>query len=122
MAELNLDNELAGYFRANVPLINLVTYEEGRVMQSLERIDAKLGIYAWDMADGFTVIREGQPSAAQEGGDLRLPFAIPGRPGSAKLRDRTEGLPPHTGIRRKDSRRASCAIWLPACEREISSL
>ena len=76
MAELNLDNELAGYFRANVPLINLVTYEEGRVMQSLERIDAKLGIYAWDMADGFTVIREGQPPLPKKEvtSDSLLPF------------------------------------------------
>jgi SpoVK/Ycf46/Vps4 family AAA+-type ATPase len=76
MAELNLDDELAGFFRANVPLINLVTYEESRVIQSLERLDAKLGIFAWDLADGFKVIREGQTPLPKKEltSDSLLPF------------------------------------------------
>ena len=62
MAELNLADELSGLFRANVPLINLVTYEEDRVIRTIEGLDSKLGVYAWDMADGLKVIREAAQS------------------------------------------------------------
>jgi hypothetical protein len=58
MPELNLADELSGLFRANVPLINLVTYEEDRVLRTIEGLDSKLGIYAWDQADGLRVVRE----------------------------------------------------------------
>lgn len=58
MTELNLVSELSGLFRANVPLINLVTYEEDRVIQTIQGLDSKLGIYTWDMADGLKVVRE----------------------------------------------------------------
>jgi MoxR-like ATPase len=76
MAEFNLQAELAALFRANVPLIDLVTYEEDRVLQALERLDTKVGIYAWDLADGFKTIREGQPPLPKKevNSETLLPF------------------------------------------------
>lgn len=67
MAEINLQDELAGLFRANAPLINLITYEEERVIRAIEGLRSKLGIYAWDMADGLRAIREAaQPMPKKE--------------------------------------------------------
>lgn len=76
MADLELATELAGLFRANVPLINLVTYEEDRVIRTIAGLEAKLGVYAWDLADGFRVIREAaQPMPKKEvTSDTLLPF------------------------------------------------
>ena len=58
MAEFDLAKELGGLFRANVALINLVTWEEERVIQVITGLDSKLGVYTWDIADGMKVIRE----------------------------------------------------------------
>lgn len=61
---MNLNDELAALLRANVPMINLVTYEEDRVIQTLGQLDkdASLGIVTWDLADGFSVVRPGKQS------------------------------------------------------------
>lgn len=76
MADLDLATELTGLFRANIPLINLVTYEEERVIQTIERLPSKLGVYTWDLADGFRTIREAaQPLPKKEvTSDSLLPF------------------------------------------------
>jgi hypothetical protein len=67
MAEVDLATELAGLFRANVPLINLITYEEERVIRTIQGLESKLGVYTWDLADGFRVIREAaQPMPKKE--------------------------------------------------------
>ena len=56
---MNLIEELKILLVANVPLIQLITYEEERVIQSIAALDAKLGVYTWDPADcKFAVIRE----------------------------------------------------------------
>jgi len=59
---MNLQEELAALLNANVPLINLITYEEDRVLETLCQWPAGsgLGIVAWDLADGFSLIREGK--------------------------------------------------------------
>lgn len=76
MAELDLAKELAGLFRANVPLINLITYEEERVLRTIQGLEAKFGLYTWDLADGLRVIREAsQPMPKKElTTDTLLPF------------------------------------------------
>ena len=53
--------ELAALLAANVPMVNLVTYEEERVIQAVQEIEGgeRLGIVSWDLADGFHVIRQG---------------------------------------------------------------
>ncbi|MBM4092171.1 MAG: AAA family ATPase [Planctomycetes bacterium] len=59
---MDLKQELAGLLNANVPMVNLVTYEEERVIQTLGQLNTSggLGIVAWDLADGFQVVREGK--------------------------------------------------------------
>jgi hypothetical protein len=59
---MDLKEELAALLAANVPLVNLVTYEEERVVQILQDIDGgeNLGITIWDLADGFRTVRESQ--------------------------------------------------------------
>jgi hypothetical protein len=59
---MDLRQELSALLRANVPLINLITYEEDRVIQTLSQLqkDGGLGVVAWDLADGFYVVREGK--------------------------------------------------------------
>ncbi len=59
---MDLKQELAGLLGANVPLVNLITYEEDRVLRTLGEVQPAggLGIVAWDLADGFQVIREGK--------------------------------------------------------------
>jgi len=76
MADMDLAKELTGLFRANIPLINLVTYEEDRVIKTIAGLETKLGIYTWDLADGFRVIREAaQPLPKKEvTSDTLLPF------------------------------------------------
>jgi MoxR-like ATPase len=73
---MDLLTELEGLFKANVPLINLVTYEEERVIKTIERIKSELGIYTWDLADGFHTVREArQPLPKKEvTSDKLLPF------------------------------------------------
>jgi hypothetical protein len=58
MSEFDLAGELSGLFRANIPLVNLVTYEEDRVIQNIESVAQGLGIYTWDQADLLKVVRE----------------------------------------------------------------
>ena len=84
--DLNLANELSSLFRANVPLINLVTYEEERVIRTLESLEGRLGIYTWDLADGMKVIREaGTPMPKKElTADTLLPFLADQAPAVGK--------------------------------------
>ncbi len=60
---MDLKEELTSLFAANVPLINLVTYEEERMTRVIAEATNKagFGVYTWDLADGFTAVREGQP-------------------------------------------------------------
>lgn len=50
---MSLKDELKPLFDANVPMINLVTYEEERVIRTIQELtkEAGHGIYAWDEAD-----------------------------------------------------------------------
>jgi MoxR-like ATPase len=59
---MDLKQELASLLGANVPLVNLITYEEDRVLRTLGEVQPAggLGIVAWDLADGFQVVREGK--------------------------------------------------------------
>ncbi len=57
---MNLKEELEGLFAAAVPLINLVTYEEERVIQTVTSAAPAHGVYTWDLADGFQTVREGK--------------------------------------------------------------
>jgi MoxR-like ATPase len=79
---MDLTKELEGLFGANVALINLVTYEEERVIRTITRMSSNLGIYTWDLADGFAVIREaGQPLPKKEvTTDTLLPFLAQSAP------------------------------------------
>ena len=58
MSDFDLASELSGLFRANIPLINLVTYEEDRVVQTIGSVTQGLGVYTWDQADLLKVVRE----------------------------------------------------------------
>jgi SpoVK/Ycf46/Vps4 family AAA+-type ATPase len=73
---MDLFTELEGLFKANVPLINLVTYEEERVIKTIERIKSEMGIYTWDVADGFHTVREARQSLSKKEvtSDKLLPF------------------------------------------------
>jgi SpoVK/Ycf46/Vps4 family AAA+-type ATPase len=55
-------DELSALLAAKVPLLHLVTYEEIRVVQALAALPAarELGVVTWDLADGFTVVRQGK--------------------------------------------------------------
>ena len=59
---MNLEQELTSLLSAGVPLVNLVTYEEERVLRTLAELEAgrALGLAVWDMADGFAVVRPGR--------------------------------------------------------------
>ncbi|MFB3788408.1 MAG: AAA family ATPase [bacterium] len=57
---MNLKEELLALFGANVPMMNLITYEEDRVIRCIQELPGNFGIYTWDMADGFKCIREGK--------------------------------------------------------------
>ena len=61
---MDATQELAALLWANVPLVNVVTYEEDRIVRILESIEGTetLGIVRWDLADGFQVLREGKES------------------------------------------------------------
>jgi hypothetical protein len=66
---MDLSTELEGLFGANIPLQHFVTYEEQRVIQAILELKpaATLGVYTWDIADGFTTLRESsQPFAKKE--------------------------------------------------------
>ncbi len=66
---MDLKDELAGLLRANVPLVNVITYEEDRVVQTLAQLQKEggLGVVSWDLADGFFAVREGkQPFPLKE--------------------------------------------------------
>jgi hypothetical protein len=75
---MNLKEELAALLAANVPLIQLITYEEERVIRTLTEIEAArgLGITAWDLADGFAPVREGSAPLPRKDctTDTLLPF------------------------------------------------
>jgi len=64
MDTMDAKQELAALLWANVPLVNIVTFEEDRVLRLLESIEGgeTLGIVSWDLADGFDVLREGKES------------------------------------------------------------
>lgn len=63
---MNIQDEIASLLAASVPLIHLVTYEEERVLELLTGIEGgeRLGLIAWDVADGFEVIREAETEFA----------------------------------------------------------
>lgn len=66
---MDLKEELAALLRANVPMVNLITYEEDRVMETLGQLQGEggLGVVAWDLADGFSPVRPGkQPFPAKD--------------------------------------------------------
>ncbi|MBI3800392.1 MAG: AAA family ATPase [Deltaproteobacteria bacterium] len=76
MADMDLAKELTGLFRANVPLINLVTYEEDRVIRTIVGLETKLGVYVWDMVDGLRTVREAAQSVPNKDmtSDMLLKF------------------------------------------------
>ncbi|MCX6620687.1 MAG: AAA family ATPase [Acidobacteria bacterium] len=76
MPDFDLAAELSGLFRANIPLIHLVTYEEDRVVQAIEAVTSGLGVYTWDQADLMKVVREGTPPMPKKDltADMLLPF------------------------------------------------
>ncbi len=47
--EQDFRGELEALFDANAPLINLVTYEEDRVIQTVLDVTRTLGVYTWDV-------------------------------------------------------------------------
>ncbi len=59
---MSIKDELSSLLAAGVPLVNLITYEEDRIVRLLGAIEAaeKLGITVWDIADGFRSIRRGE--------------------------------------------------------------
>ena len=59
---MGLKEDLTALLAANVPLVQLVTYEEERVVRALESIEGArtLGVVVWDSADGFRVVRQGK--------------------------------------------------------------
>ena len=65
---MNLKEELAALMGAQVPMIQLITYEEGRILRTLGEIESarEMGITSWDIADGFVTHRAG-----------REPFPLP---------------------------------------------
>lgn len=59
---MDLRQEIAALLEANVPLINLITFEEDRIVRLLQEVEGgeRLGLVAWDLADGFQVLRQGR--------------------------------------------------------------
>ncbi|NLN91949.1 MAG: AAA family ATPase [Candidatus Hydrogenedens sp.] len=57
---MNLKEELSELFGAGVSMLNLITYEEDRVIRTIEKLPGQLGIYTWDIADGLSCVRAGQ--------------------------------------------------------------
>lgn len=58
--------ELHLLFRSRIPVVNVVTYDEGHVLRELEHVTAHLddgehGLYSWDIADGFVCHRHSRP-------------------------------------------------------------
>lgn len=77
MSEFDLLSELAGLFRANIPLINLITYEEERVIAAIQAVAPELSLYAWDQADLLAVVHETPEASlpkAELTSDKLLPF------------------------------------------------
>jgi hypothetical protein len=79
---MDLEKELEGLFGANIPLINLVTYEEDRIIRTIASMKTELGVYTWDLADGFHTVREArQPMPKKEvTTDTLLPFLADSAP------------------------------------------
>jgi hypothetical protein len=90
---MDLKQELAGLLGANVPLVNLITYEEERVLRTLGEVQpgGGLGIVAWDLADGFQIVREG-----------KTPFPVKDCTTDTLLPHLAEKAPPGTIIVLKD--------------------
>lgn len=76
MPEFDLSAELSGLFQANIPLMLLVSYEEERVLRTIESVAQGLGVYTWDQADLMKVVREGTPAMPKTEltSDKLLPF------------------------------------------------
>ena len=53
---MDFASELKALLDASVPLVQLVTYEEERVVRALQAAApaGRLGIVVWDSADGFS--------------------------------------------------------------------
>ena len=77
---MTLQDDIRGLLVAGVPLINLVTYEEDRVVRALQdiAITPPLAIYTWDLADGFRTVREGSPALPSKDvtTDTLLPYLV----------------------------------------------
>ena len=91
MPERSWSEELKGLFRANIALINLITYEEERVIRKIEELTPGLALYSWDLADGLRSIREARPPMPRKEltSDTLLPFLAEQAPQNcvAVLRD-----------------------------------
>ena len=58
---MNLNDELSALMAAQAPLIYVVSYEEERIIGVLNALEGarSFGLVAWDVADGFSVLRAG---------------------------------------------------------------
>lgn len=65
---MDLQKHLEILLAANVPLIQLITWEEERVIEAIMGLPTDLGVYAWDVADcKLTALREAaEPFPAKE--------------------------------------------------------
>lgn len=81
---MNFKEELKSLLIANIPMINLVTYEEERMIKCITEIADNKGIYTWDIADGFTCIRESTPQfrLKELTTDTLLPYLVSEMPDS----------------------------------------
>jgi hypothetical protein len=57
---MDLKLELEGLLGAGVALVQLITYEEDRVDEAVAGLNPDVGVYSWDVADGFDVVRQGK--------------------------------------------------------------
>ena len=60
---MNFRQELALQFRARVAVLNVVSFEERRVIRELQALKwpENHGLYTWDIGDQFVVLKESQP-------------------------------------------------------------
>ena len=56
----DLQGELETLFGANAPLINLITYEEDRVIRAVKAAAPQLSVYSWDILEYMSVEQEGR--------------------------------------------------------------
>lgn len=68
-------NELANLLKAKIGLFYLISYEEGRVEDTFEKICSQLdfGLYCWDLNKGFIEIRKDKYEASLSGMEEIIP-------------------------------------------------